>query len=98
MLYKLKYGSHGDGKRHYDEGSLVESLLDLVALFPGKFEEVSRRSVAVQIEPPTRQDGISLEDLTTEELRMLAQEERIDIGDVVDRTELVRIVGVVLEG
>jgi len=76
---------------------LVESALDLMVLFPGKFEEVSRRNPELAGTPPSLAEGISLEDLTVGELKALAQEEKVDVSGVEDREDLLETLKAVLE-
>ncbi len=96
MLYRLKYGAHHDGKRFYQEGETVESSLDLISLFPAKFEEVSKRRPEVKDLPPSPQEGIKLKDLTIGELRLLADEERISVDEIESREQLLEVIKAVL--
>ena len=95
MLYKIKYGSHCDGKNLYPEGSLIESDQDLVKLDRIKFVEVSRRPPEEQKSPPRVSEELALGDLTTDELRMLAEAERIDVSGL-DRELVLNILKSVL--
>ena len=96
MLYRLKYGSHSDGERFYRERDLVESRLDLMELFPGRFEEVSRRRPELTGTLPSPAEGLGLEDLTVSELRSLAQEEKVDVSGIEGRGDLLEVLRAVL--
>jgi hypothetical protein len=97
VLYRLKCGSHHDGKKFYEEGSLIDTSIDLLKLDPVKFEEVSRRLPEMRGESPRGYEGISLEDLTMDELKLLAKEERVDVSGAESRADLLEVLRVVLD-
>lgn len=106
--YMVLAGAHYEGGKQYVPGDIVDSMTDLNRLNgPGmkpKFKQVkdsrdeeqarTQVSVAPAVQQKETSDGIlgTLEGMTVSDLRKLAAEEEIDLGDAKTKEELVKVI------